>query len=52
MMWKIVGALETSVLYIYRLVIGPYLARFYEKTYKINIYLNKFNKDERKNYQV
>ena len=35
LMWKIVGVSETSVMYI--LVIGPCVARFYEKTYKINV---------------
>ena len=33
LMWKIVGVSEDSVMYI--LVIGPCVARFYEKTYKI-----------------
>ena len=35
LMWKIVGVSEVSVMYI--LVIGPCVARFYEKTYKINV---------------
>ena len=34
-MWKIVGVSEDSVMYI--LVIGLCVARFYEKTYKINV---------------
>ena len=35
LMWKIVGVSEDSVMYI--LVIGPCVARFYEKNYKINV---------------
>ena len=35
LMWKIVEVSEASVMYV--LVIGPCVARFYEKTYKINV---------------